>query len=331
VLKDKSTRLPYLKTKRAEVLFAALDDRYLSFAGHLPRPLNSLAHRKSTFEGDASRAPFAGIGGLNPVLVATPWLFWEPFQSLSDDDFLGAAEAGMFFVLASVLQDHIIDGQADPVEGTNLFNQALFNRAIRGFQLIFPPDSGFWPHYDRLTRNHIEGLATEITIQETPEVIDLAMFKTMAYGKVSPIVTTIAALSTALGAERFIEPIEASLKHIAVASQMLDDIGDWKEDIKQGHVTYFLAIVSGVEDGFWDGKISHYNIQSRINETWEDVHQIEGVIDWLDRSVDAVGSIDCPQWLEYVNGYRVRADQHARRFIACHMQQALRPLLKNRG
>ena len=113
---------------RQSDLFEKLNSRYFDFARQLPQPLKRLGTLKSTFLGSPHEGIFEGVLELNPVLAGTPWLFWETFSSLEDEQYLQIAEAGTMFVLASIVLDHLVDGQAERQEQVALFHQALLPR-----------------------------------------------------------------------------------------------------------------------------------------------------------------------------------------------------------
>jgi hypothetical protein len=316
----------YLRSRRARRLFTDLDDLYFQFASQLPSPLDTLAQLNSTYEGDKEQTPFESLRGLNPVLVGTPWLFWETFEGLPDEAFLLIAEAGMYYVLASVVMDHILDGQAKPIEAMGLFHQALYEKGIAKYRKAFSSSSSFWNHFERLASNHLAGLSEEYVLQSQPQLIDRDALIKMAYGKVSPIVTTIVGLTEVMGQTAVLAPMETSLKHIAVASQLLDDIGDWKRDLQDGHMTYYLSCLARNEDWLLTDLSSLDNYQRKIDAEWLDVGQMGEVIEGLDRSLEAVREINCPIWIDYVNGYKALANEHMTGFVARHIMRILQKL-----
>ena len=320
------TRIELPDDPRAVALFAELGRRFYAFAGRLPLPLCELASRTSTYLGSPEGEPFEGIAGLNPVLAGAPWLFWETFQGLDDDTFSAIAEAGAYFVLASIILDHLVDGQAECPETMALFHQALYEAGVAGYRTVLPSPSRFWGHFDRLATNHLEGIAAELNCLANPAQLDAEAFQSMAHGKVSPVIATVAALAEASGQPDALDPIETSLKHIAVASQLLDDIGDWRDDVQSGHLTFFLSEVAGVcgwDSGQW---LSVDNLEARINGGWEDVKHMRIVSHWLDESLGAVEGLRCAGWVNYVKGYQAQADDHMIGFIARHILRAIGPL-----
>lgn len=311
---------------RAVHLFHALEGRYRSFASRLPPPLDGLAWQQAAFLGTADDIPFEGIASLNPVLAGTPWLFWDLFHQLEDEKLLDIAEAGMFYVLASVVLDHSIDGQFPLPEAVTLFHQTLYGAAWERYRLVFPSSSPFWAHFDRLAAEHLCGLAMEVASQNDPKQLTVENFPIMPHGKVAPIVTTIAALAEASGQPALLAPVEDSLKYIAVASQLLDDIGDWQDDLAVRHLTHFLAGLAPSETwaaGPWPNAET---LQARIDADWLDIDALGEVKRSLELAIEAVEGYHCPGWVEYVQGYWARADRHQSRFIARHLHRALQPV-----
>jgi hypothetical protein len=322
-------RLEPPANSRQSDLFQQLNERYFDFARQLPDPLKKLGMLRSTFLGSESDQPFEGVQELNPVLAGTPWLFWETFSLLDDECFLQIAEAGTMFVLASIVLDHLVDGQAQEQEQMALFHQALYSHGISIYRSVFESSSDFWIHFERLASDHLAGLARELQAQLDPQDLTWEDLNTMAHGKVSPIVVTITALSEVSGQPEKLEPIETSLKHISVASQLLDDIGDWSHDIEVGHVTYYLTRLAPTYSSGPVDLPSVEEAQSRIDAEWSDVSNLELVLKLLDDSLQAVQEIECPVWIDYVEGYRWLTNEHLNSAVARHLVQKLRPLIED--
>jgi hypothetical protein len=163
----------------------------------------------------------------------------------------------------------------------------------------------------------------EVDAQRNVAGLSAAALATMAHGKVAPIVTTMAAMAEASGRPALLGPIEASLNHIAVASQHLDDIGDWREDLHVRHLTYFLAQVLPGSDPWPD----EGTVQDGIDREWSDVGHLQQVLEGLEAAQDAVRGISCPGWTAYVEGYTTLADEHLTRALARHLARVLGPIV----
>jgi len=141
----------------------------------------------------------------------------------------------------------------------------------------------------------------------------------MAHGKVSPIVNTIAALAFASDQPELLGPIETSLNHISVASQLLDDIGDWQHDLQVCHFTYYLSQCTPPEAWQSSEWPTMEDVQANIEGDWIDLTNMHLVAEWLVDAVQAVKGLNCPGWVEYVDGYRERADRHLTNFYMAHI------------
>jgi hypothetical protein len=310
--------------KRAHRLFHELELRFSEYIQSLPSSLWDVATSKSTYLGAAAEGEFEGIGSLNPVLAGTPWLFWEQLGELEDTIFLDIAEAGACLVIASILLDHIVDGQAKPAEQTTLFHQSLKGHAFQTYQSVFPSDSVFWKTFFRLERDHIRGLGLEVQAQSTQAQVTWEILEQTAQGKVSPIIGTVAALSFALDRSELLDPIEQSLKHIAVASQLLDDIGDWRHDHEVGHQTYFLSEVRSD----LTASAGAADLQSAVDAAWLDVDHLHVVIEQLELSLEVLDELPCAEWHVYVAGYIELAEGHLARAVGSHLKSSVGALVK---
>ncbi|NIS82282.1 MAG: hypothetical protein GTO14_19220 [Anaerolineales bacterium] len=312
---------------RAADLFRRLDLRFINFVEGLPDPLRTVARCESTFSGRRTGRDFPGLRSLNPALIGTPWLFWEAFTTLPDDQILDIAEAGMLYVLASVIMDHIIDRQVENPESAALLHQAFCEGGIAKYRRIFQTGSPFWDHFDRLTADQQEGLAIELDMQSNPRRMDITSFRGLTYGKVAPMVITVAALATAADRLELLPALEDALELISIASQLLDDVEDWRSDFDKGHMTYFLGQLMChplIEN---TGNRSVVELQSVLGRSWLDVDHLRQVLDWLDRSIEVVQDLQCRAWVDYVDGYKRLADKYLTLATADHLLGLLEPLV----
>lgn len=253
-------------------------------------------------------------------------MFWEEFRGLDDERFITIAEAGTYWVLASIVMDHIVDGQADPVGEVALFHQILQSEGIRAFRSLFSQASGFWGKFDALADRHARGLSTELSARTARRAVELDDLVMAAEGKVAPIVVTIAALTEAHRNQQLYDPIQNSLKNIAVASQLLDDVGDWRQDRKQGHATYFLQLLAPEDFGAFEVWPEMEQLEQINRARWQDVESLKSVAEWLDQSLEAVEGLQCTGWRQYILDYLERTDRHLTAAIANHIAQKLRDL-----
>jgi hypothetical protein len=233
----------------------------------------------------------------------------------------------MLHVLASILLDHLVDGQIEARgPGSQLYN-ALCESAKVAFQAVFAADSPFWSHYHRLGQAHQAGLALEAEAQQDADLFSDQGLETITRGKVAPMVVTMAALSEASDQPALLAPIERSLGHCARAYQLLDDVKDWQEDLEARHLTYYLARLAPREA--WNGADwpSVGEIQRRIDAGWVDVEHLRLVLQWLDDTIEAVEGIDCSGWIEYIAARRELADEQLTYAAARHLRDVIEGIL----
>jgi hypothetical protein len=325
------TQLNLPDGSRAWQLFKHLEETFANFLLKLSPAIKELAQQQGAYHGDFDRTPFGGLGTLNPVLVGTPWLFWDCFEELDDEMLLRIAEAGGFYVLASVVLDHLVDKQVFEPGMLTIYHQILYSQGVREFHLIFPAASPFWSDFQRLEARHLNGLATEVYLQSHPAGFTSQTLATIAHGKVSPIITTLVALSFAIERLQNIPALEASLDHIAVASQLLDDIGDWQVDLKNQHMTYFLAELAKTQISTHPDWPSQEALELKLQSEWVDIIHLKQVMQGLDLAIESVRGLDCPDWLRYVEGYRTLTDGHLDRTITLHLGQVFHRMHRPRG
>jgi hypothetical protein len=315
------------KDRRAARLLESLDSSYFQFAESLPPPLNEIALQESTLIGHPGDETFKGPSKLNPLITCTPWLFWETFSELDDETLLGTAKAGAFIALASVVMDHLVDSQAHWPEAMTLFQHALYDRGIAELRALFPSTSGFWIQFDRLTKEYLSSLGAEIDAQLKPEQFSLENFLEFAGGKVSPMATTIAALAEASRQPAVLEPIETSFRHSFVAGQIHDDVLDWRLDVENRHLTFFLTRLSPLETWMKAEWPTIDELQTVNDAGWVDVDYFGVVIEQFDRSLEVVGGIQGSGWVDYLAEYRGVAEEHQKAAIARHLLRVLEPII----
>ena len=321
-------KLELVPGTRAARLLESLDARYFKFANDLPSPLRDVALMEGTIVGQPIDEPFQGPSKINPLITCTPWLFWDTFSGLSDEIFLGISEAGAFIALASVIMDHLVDGQATWPEAMALFHHALYDRGVAGYRAMFPSTSTFWNHFDRLTKEYFSALGAEITTQSEPEQLTLDNFLAFAGGKVSPMTTTIAALSQASDQPFVVEPVEASFRHSFVAGQVHDDVLDWRSDINDRHLTFFLTQLAPPEKWKAVEWPSVDELEANNDSDWIDVNYFDLVIAHFDRCIEVVEGIQCDGWRKYVVQYKGVAEEHQRAAVARHLLRVLEPVIR---
>jgi hypothetical protein len=289
---------------RASELLTRLDTRYSEFSDQLPCSLRKLARQKGTFLVSQGEGSFDRVSDLKPVLAGAPWLFWDVFDDLDDDVFFHVAEAGAFYVLASLVLDNLIDQQVRCSEVAFLLYQALLQKGITQFQRLFASNSPFWDHFERLSELHLEGLILELRLRSGKESFTEKAFVEIAKAKGSTVVTTIAALTQLSDQIDIFRSLESSINHGVAAALFGDDLRDWKEDLKAKRLTYFLSSLA--PPSTWHSTSWPSVVETRIliAAKWANVRHLQSMVDRLDHALKDVDGIDCPGWKEYLSYYR---------------------------
>ncbi|MCJ7621956.1 MAG: hypothetical protein MUO76_00515 [Anaerolineaceae bacterium] len=316
---------------RAARLLEGFDLRYDQFARELPDPLRAQAGVGGTFKGRQNDEPFIPSTGTNIIYTCTPWIFWELFCDMEDQHFLEIAFAGGLISLASVLMDHIIDQQVDQPHLIAVLHLALFQRGVSALQALFPTNSRFWSHFQRLNSEHLHSLAIELDLQTNPKALSEEDFQAMAGGKVSPVVITIAAFAAAVDRIDILEPIESSLKHTFIAGQMHDDVLDWQYDLEASHCTYFLSRYLLTEDEQTQKWPTAEDILEKMETNWEDTGQLDMAVEGYKCAIEAVAGLDCDRWVSALEGTIQTAEEHKRELYRVHVVRAIKQAVVSPG
>ena len=308
---DPGLRLPAnpAQADRRLRLLSTHDETIQRVLGSLPPPLGTLALAHKTYFGADVELPVGNLILRSPPAIATAWLYSETFDELDDGTFLAVAEAGACIQLASVVLDHLVDGQLPDPGGSSLLYKALTDHGVTTFLKIFRAGSAFWSHYERLTRRHLDGLAAELDGRSDPRRFSYEALEVMARGKACPVVLTVAALCEASGRTELLEPIARSMELVGVASQLVDDTTDWQKDAETRHLTYFLSCLGPDEAWSPDSWPSVDTLARRLESDPLDTHHLRRAVSLLDQALELVHDISCPQWGAYIHSKRLGADR----------------------
>lgn len=311
------------KRSRQYRLLVELNKRYMTWANSLPNPLNRMALRESTFLGGTSGGILEDLSKINPAITCLPWLFWEICSNVEDDVFITLAEAGASHILASIVMDHVIDYQVEDMVAMVLFHRAIYINSIMKFKEALPSNEKFWNSFDGLSKDHMDGLVIELSARMNPDLFTLDNFIKITHSKVSPFIIAIMAFLYAADQPSLCEQFASSLRYVSQASCLLDDMWDWKHDLERGHLTYFLTCLVPPEQRKETLLISKEHLQKHLDENWLDIEYFQSVIDWFDEAIIDVDAIDYPAWIEYIQGYREMAIDHAKIAMARKITSAL--------
>ncbi len=312
---------------RAKALLAEMDARFFVAIEDLPDPLRALAQMRGTYDGTDDRGRFEGLSSMNPGLTCTPWMFWEISSGIDDERFVDIAFGGGTVILSSILLDHLADNQVVQAGKTTLLQAELQALGSSQLRQVFGPKNDFWDQHDRLLGEHRRGLAEELQWRKEPDRLTETVFVEAISAKFAPIALTMVA--TALAAQRndLAQMAERSIKHLAVASQLLDDLGDWQDDRQAHRLTWFIKSLDPDFDWTAEEWPSAEELQGHIDANWSEIKLLNWAMEWLNRSKDAVDDINCPAWLRYLDGFREITEGHLSGRTARHLARSIEELL----
>ncbi|HEY6323217.1 MAG TPA: prenyltransferase/squalene oxidase repeat-containing protein [Thermoanaerobaculia bacterium] len=193
------------------------------------------------------------LGAAEPSLYDYfPYLFLAAFPALAEADLQQFAVAARLYATSIFLHDKIYDREGEqaataplaPVNGLRIL--AMQWEAYRILHRLFAPDASFWPRF----QGHLAGFAHAL-IEEQQFVVggrpwteyteEVALG--IARGKNGVAKATVAGLAELARAPDRGEPLAAAIDCFSVAQQAMDDLCDWKEDLRNGVPTLLLARV----------------------------------------------------------------------------------------
>jgi squalene-hopene/tetraprenyl-beta-curcumene cyclase len=175
-----------------------------------------------------------------------PYFFLPAFPSISSARELPPLALFTRLLASSImLHDELADGdiEASRAGVTSLRIMALQFEAYRVLQPLLPPENPFWERFRRFLAEHSEALIEErrFASGERPwRDYDEASARRLILGKNGVSRVVIAALAALARDERPYEPLIDSLNHFNFATQIYDDIHDWKADLGQRVPTLVL-------------------------------------------------------------------------------------------
>lgn len=177
-----------------------------------------------------------------------PHLFLPAFPEIEPERVRRLSLAGCLLANSLFVYDALADG-TDPsfLKPANLLRaQAMQFEAYRLLHALLPAESSFWADLQQHLAEMAEVGILECRLKQEgppwPE-LDLALARRLAIGKWGVARAAISALAGLSGQAAAVGPLTTALDEFAVASQIFDDLRDWKQDLAQGLPSLLLARV----------------------------------------------------------------------------------------
>lgn len=284
---------------------SAIDDMLIRLAGE------ALPEGRILKDVVVQIPPLAYAGGSYAYL----FLLAEAFPHVSQEVLLQGALASIYYILASKMDDWVIDGE---IAGRYfcwalLRRQLLFEKARTILRSLFSPSSHFWQLHDQYHRESVQANFLE-RIRHTGIVAPYPKqeMEQIASGKSSFAKLIPVALAILAGDELKAPPLVRSIEKVAIGNQLYDDVKDWKEDYERKYFSYLLTRV-----------VYAYNLQEQViaNPPLETktIGQflyyggtIEAVLDeaihYYSKAIKAVDGLACSGWVEAIWEFQRRIE-----------------------
>jgi squalene-hopene/tetraprenyl-beta-curcumene cyclase len=185
--------------------------------------------------------------GIVSTYDTLPFLFWEAFPSVKIDEIVPLALFSRLFASATLLQDKLIDAPASRPASDQLRVMAMQAEAYRVLHELFTPGAAFWDRFQVYLAEHVSACIEEqrfVTrsrpLREYTEqkALDIAIGKN---GLARTIIIGLAELARDDGP---LAPLVEVMNAWSVAAQMIDDLQDWKQDLRAGLPSLLLSRVA---------------------------------------------------------------------------------------
>ncbi len=174
-----------------------------------------------------------------------PYLFQSLFPNVESGDIHQLSVAGRLFGASIILYDDFLDQEILEKSARKLFSPLVMQwESQKILNRLFTPESKFWKRFDGFYKEHIRACAEEESFREgkrdrTEFTEELGLQIAVEKNGISRAV--IAGLVELSGNENLYQPLIEAVNNFNVACQILDDLVDWKQDLKDSAPSILLA------------------------------------------------------------------------------------------
>jgi squalene-hopene/tetraprenyl-beta-curcumene cyclase len=244
-----------------------------------------------------------------------PYLFISAFPSVTTSQSRPLAIAGQLLANSLVLYDGMMDDApiAAP-KGALLQAQAMQFEAYHLLQKLFPSEAVFWEHFRQYLVEYANACLQEQRFvsgerpwREYTETLAIQI----AIGRSGVARTAIAGLVELDQNDQLLSLLEESINHFFLANQMLDDLVDWKEDLRRGIPSLLLSRVVNE----WPVKLSRKDLESQLESLARKVYYrrhahyvLEIALESLDRADHLKSELPDLLWWDVIAELRCRCE-----------------------
>jgi hypothetical protein len=309
----------------SERLISELRQVQADYERHLASlPAELRAHVVTPYAADDFKSP-----GRLSILALPYWLAdhfglaWERCRALALGNLYGIVA---FLSLDGLMDDDRpgTDDRAWVAVGT-LFNLQI----VRHYQALFPSDSRFWALVERYWAEWAEAALWEPEQGPTRRPFDQGALRRAAR-KAAPLKICPSGIALLAGRAELIPALEEAVDMMHVTMQLLDDLHDWREDLRHRRHNAFLGtlVAEGlIPDrlGVFEDEVSEALVRTDIVNRY-----IDTISGWGKRTQDHIAGLGIGEWaaligalLEDVNTQRLRFEQHLAELLTRHLVTGL--------
>lgn len=244
------------------------------------------------------------LGGTEASMYdAFPQLFAGAFPGISDDALHRLTLASRLFATAIFLHDKIVDDGPEAAAARTPTNAvrtlALQFEAYRLLHDILPARSAFWGDLRGYLADFAQACVDEqrfATGGRPWSECDPALARRMALGKNGISRAVVAGLAALHGDRAALAPLTASIDAYNLASQVLDDLTDWQQDLAFGSPSSVLVRVLDRRPERSAGEDRSGEVGRRIYYDGHATALLDAAIAELDANARAVAAFAVPRW-----------------------------------
>jgi squalene-hopene/tetraprenyl-beta-curcumene cyclase len=174
-----------------------------------------------------------------------PYLFLPAFPSICFTDIRSFALAVRLFAGSIFIYDKLMDAQhQDCTTKNGLRVQAMQMESYKELYKLFGTESIFWESFHRCFAAYADACLQERKFQSGQQPwheYTEALAIEIAMGKAGIAKAVVAGLAELSGENRWLENLTLSVDYFNIAEQMVDDLNDWKEDLRVGLPSLLLS------------------------------------------------------------------------------------------
>ncbi|HVN83782.1 MAG TPA: hypothetical protein VMW17_02955 [Candidatus Binatia bacterium] len=219
-----------------------IDEAYRRWLHTLPSSLRTIGHAlPGTITLGATR--WRSWQHVFPIATtrALPWLVGEAFPAVPPATHASLSVAFVLGALVALVDDRLIDAQADFTRDLNLTRRCLEAHVHQRLSVV-GRHAEFWRHYRRAFRVYVAAHAREPQLWlGISESSGHARYARESLAKSAVARLSIVALGAVGGASASdLDRLARLVDHYLIAMQYADDVADCEEDFRRGRWTFFI-------------------------------------------------------------------------------------------